>query len=156
MHSRCPLLFSLEVAQYYVVAYQVTVLAPLVSCIGNTPGTAALMMTRPYMAFLQNDPSKVIDSLGSFPERCSTAPYISNCKEKQIQQKHLDTLYSGILPREGRWNEWCLNLPPFMMHLSPTKPDGRKTAAFVDTNTTPTLSGQNQKKPSKGLVGVFC
>lgn len=27
------------------------------------------------MAFLQNDPSKAIDSLGSFPERCSsTAP----------------------------------------------------------------------------------
>lgn len=71
-----------------------TVLAALVSCIGNTPGTATLMMTRPYMAFLQNDPSKAIDSLGSFPERCSsTAPDISNCKEKQIQQRHLDILY---------------------------------------------------------------
>lgn len=109
------------------------------------------------MAFLQNDPSKVIDSLGSCLERCSTtAPYISNCKEKQIQQRHLDTLDSGILPREERWNEWCLNLPPFMMHLNPTKPYGRKTTAFVDTNTIPTLSGQNQKKPPKGLVGVFC
>lgn len=32
------------------------------------------------------------------------------------------------------------------------KPDGRKTAAFVDTDTTPNLSGQNQKKPPKGLV----
>lgn len=45
-----------------------------------------------------------------------------------------------------------LNLPPFMMRLSPSKTDKRKTAALVDTNTTPTLSGQNQKKPPKGLV----
>lgn len=36
--------------------------------------------------------------------------------------------------------------------LEAFKPDGRKTAASVDSNRPFTLSGPNQKKPPKGLV----
>lgn len=39
-----------------------------------------------------------------------------------------------------------------MVPEPPSLHDAVKTADFVDTDTTPTLLGQNQKKPPKGLV----
>lgn len=127
---------------------------PLNDCVGNGPGTAIGVVTRPHIASCaMNSPRPPCLGI-AWPAPSRRYADVSNCKKKRIRQRRLDTLYSDILPGKGRRVEHRVqesrSLP------GRTQPSEEGTGGAVHPRPQPL--GPNQTKPWEGFprLGLFC